>query len=104
MVGPGCSSKQCPPSPDVSAGPLCTPPPTPQCHQLLQCPSEVAQVWPYSCRRTHTPKPTLCVPTEALILRADDNKGGNQPALGDLTLGAAFPGNGTITGGLGDTP
>lgn len=104
MVRTGCNSKQCPPSPNVSAGPLCTPPPSFPCHQLLQCPPEVAQVWPYPYCHRRSPKPTVCVPTEALILQAADNKGGSQPALGDLTLGAALPGNSTVTGGLGDTP
>lgn len=35
---------------------------------LQKCPPEVAQVWPYPYCHRHTSKPTLCVPTQALIL------------------------------------
>ena len=74
LVRPGCNSKQCPPFPYFFAGSPSIPPPSAQCHQLLQ----FLQKWPTSglipYPTKHTPKHTLCHPTEALLLRADDDK------------------------------
>ena len=74
LVRLGCNSKLCPASLHFFTGSPSTPPPTAQCCQLLQCLPEVAHpdLIPHPTR--HTPKHTLCCPTEALLLQADDDK------------------------------
>lgn len=91
---PGFNYRQRPPSPTFSAGPQ---------HPSIKVPSAPSscsdhQKWPKSgiirIPTRHTPKLTHVHPkTETLILQADDTTGGNQPALGALTLDAALPGN-----------
>ncbi|XP_065767015.1 uncharacterized protein [Muntiacus reevesi] len=79
-----------------------TPPPTAQCRQLLQCLPEVAHpgLIPHPTR--HMPKHTLCCPTEALLLCADDDK--KPPVRTAVRTQLAGPGAAARKGALRPEP